>query len=356
MAEQQSEQNRSEEPTPFKLRRAREHGQVARSMEVGFLAGLMASIAFVLTAGSALMARLADLMRMTLTSGIDAASDPANAPMLIGRAATIVVQPVLLFAATTVSAVMLLELIQLRGFIFTGHPLKPDFSRINPAKGLKRLFSFRLVKETLKTLLKTAAYGIAVWLIVDYSVNHYAIAVTEGDGLIVAMRAALLRILFVFSLIALAFVAIDQLLVRSEFLKQMRMSRREVTREVKEREGDPRIRRKRKQLHLEFVRQSQGAANLAGSDMVIVNPQHYAVALRYDDNAMEAPTVTAMGRNRWALALKTRAFRLGIPVFERPALARALFRASRPGEEISAQYYGDVARLYFSIRSQGGGQ
>lgn len=353
MAEQQQEQNRTEEPTPFKLRRAREHGQVARSMEVGFLAGLIASIAFVLFAGSALIATLSDLMRVILASGIGAADDPARMSMLMVHAAAAVTRPILLFAATTVSAVLLLELIQLRGLIFSGHPLKPDFSRLNPAKGLKKLFSFRLIKETIKTVLKTLAYGIAVWMIVDYAIGHYSLAVVEGDGMIVAMRATLLRTLFVFSLIALAFVAIDQLLVRGEFLKQMRMSRREVTREVKEREGDPRIRRKRRQLHQEFVRQSQGAANLPGSDMLIVNPQHYAVALRYDDAAMEAPTVSAMGRNRWALALRATAGSLSIPIIERPVLARALFKSCRPGEEIAGQYYAEVARLYHAIRARG---
>ncbi len=152
--------------------------------------------------------------------------------------------------------------------------------------------------------------------------------------------------------IAVVFVILDQLLVRGEFLKQMRMSRREVTRESRDREGDPRIKAKRKQLHIEFVKQSQGTGNLPGSDLVIVNPEHFAVALRYDPERMTAPTVSTKGRNRFALALKQEASRRAIPIMVRPKLARALYRDIAVNAEISAIHYETVAELYVELRRE----
>ena len=348
MAEQ--EQNRSEAPTPFKLKRAREKGMVARSAELGFLGGLVALLGFGAVAGPALMAKIAEAMRTAFSAGIDRAADPEQAQAMIGDIAWTAIAPLALLGATIVAVVIFLEILQLRGLIFTAQPLKPDFTRWNPANGLKRLFSMRMFKETLKTVLKSAVYAIAAWFVLKDAIARYAVAASDGERLADALAGAGLRLIFVFIAIAIGFVILDQLLVRGEFLKQMRMSRREVTREAKDREGDPRIKSKRKQLHAEFVKQSKGMGALPGSDLVVVNPEHFAVALRYDAERMTAPEVSAKGRNRFALALRHEASRLGIPVIVRPPLARALYRACQPGAEIPASTYEAVAELYIGLR------
>lgn len=352
MAAEQQEQNRSEAPTPHKLRRARERGMVARSVELGFLGSLIALAAFIAVAGEGFAARIGEMSRLTLAAGIDRAGDPEQAGELIRMTYWSMLQPLLLLGGTVIAVVLLLELIQLRGFIFSAHPLKPDFTRLNPAQGLKRLFSIRLLKETLKTLLKAAVYGVALWLIVADAIDRFAIASSEGERLAGVLAAAGMRLALVFIGIAVCFAILDQILVRGEFLKQMRMSHREVTREHKEREGDPRIRQKRKQLHKEYASQSQGTGNLPGSDMLVVNPEHFAVALRYDSDAMAAPTVSAKGRNQLALALKAEAARLGIPVLRRPELARELYRRCASGREIPPASYEAVAELYIQLRRE----
>jgi flagellar biosynthetic protein FlhB len=148
--------------------------------------------------------------------------------------------------------------------------------------------------------------------------------------------------------IALGFIfaMIDQVIVRAEFKKQMKMSRSELKREVKDREGEPRIKQKRKELHKEFSKQTGSLGDLPGSDVLIVNPQHFAVALRYDAETMDAPIVSAKGRNRFALMLKTKAARLGIPILANPPLARALYRTSDPGQPIPPQHFKSVADSY----------
>jgi flagellar biosynthesis protein FlhB len=349
MAEQQ-EQNRSEAPTPFKLRRAREKGMVARSVELGFLGGLLGLAAFLGIAGDGFAHKLAELTRETLVAGIEAAGQPDQPAALPGRIYPAVLQPLMLLGGTIVAIVLLLEVVQLRGILFTAQPLKPDFSRLNPAKGVKRLFSARLLKETLKTVLKTGVYATATWLLLSDALARYAATASETERLPALMGEAVMRLIFVFALIAFAFVVLDQILVRGEFLKQMRMSRREVTREAKDREGDPRIKSRRKQLHREFVAASSSVGQLAGSDMLVVNPQHFAVALRYDPERMAAPVVATKGRNRFALALKEGAYRRGIPVLAEPALARALYRSCEAGNEIPAERFEAVADLYIQLR------
>lgn len=351
MAEASPEQNKSEEATPFKLRRAREKGSVARGIDLSFFAGLLALAGFLTIAGQALIGHLAQMMRTALAVGIKSASDPHEALGLTGASYWAALHPVILFGATIIAVVTLLEIVQLRGFVFSAQPLKPDFSRINPAKGLKRLFSMRLLKEALKSVLKMSAYTIVAVLLIRAAISGAGAGatITDAGSLAEAMRSAGMRMLWIFALVAFLFAILDQVLTRGEFRKQMRMSRREVTRESKEREGDPRIKRKRKQLHAEFVKRSAGLGRLPGSDMLVVNPEHVAVALAYDRTRHQAPVVRAKARNLHAQLMKRRAFSLGIPIIESPALARALYADCETGREIGQEHFHAVAELYFKL-------
>lgn len=349
MAEQAQDQDRSEEATPYKLQRAREKGSVARGMDLSFFAGLLALAGFMTLAGPALVAQSMQAMRRALTAGIEQAGDPQAAPAMVAALYPPALHGVLLFAGTVLAIVGLLEVIQLRGFVFSAQPLKPDFSRINPAKGLKRLFSMRMLKEALKSVVKMAAYTTIAWLVIAAAVRQPGAAVADAWGLSAALAGSARRLLWSFVVAAFFFAAIDQVLARKEFARQMRMSRRDVTREGREREGDPRLKRKRKQLHAEFVKRSGGLAALPGSDMLIVNPEHVAVALAYDRDSSGAPVVRAKARNLHALAMKAVARRLRIPIFELPPLARALHAAYETGQEIGQDHYHDVAEVYFRL-------
>lgn len=347
--EQNTETNKTEEATPFKLKRAREKGTVARGMDLGFLSMLSGLTVFALVAGSDMAQKLSEAMRQVLATVPGAARDPQQALALTAMAYGPALQAVALLGATVVLVVALFEIIQVRGLVFTMHPLKPDFNRLNPAKNLKRLFSARMLKDTLKNILKMAAYSGAAYLVVQYTFDSHAQSIVDAASLLEAMRSGGFRLLFVFVVLALIFAALDQVLVRQEFQKQMRMSRSELTREHKEREGEPRLKQKRKQMHAEFAKQARSLGNLRGSDMLIVNPQHYAVGLGYDTKTMSAPKVTAKGRNHFALLLKRRAARLSLPTFEHPELARSLYRSCDKGDEVSASDYRAVADLYLKL-------
>jgi flagellar biosynthetic protein FlhB len=344
------EQNRTEEATPFKLQKAREKGMVARGMDLGFVAGLIGFAAFATMAGAQLIVLLTGTMRRALTSGIGAANDPQAAASLGGRLLWPLLTPIALFGVTLLAVVLLIEIVQLRGLSFSAFPLKPDFTRLNPAKGFKRIFSMRALKEAIKAFLKTAVYTTVAFMVIRSAVDENAIRITDAASLTRVLHAEGIRLLLIFIVVAAIFAVIDQVLARGEFRKQMRMSRRDVTRESKEREGDPRQKSKRKQLHAEFVKQSKGLGNLPGSDLMIVNPRHFAVALSYRPGEMEAPRVTAKAADRQALQLKAAARQHGIPIFEVPALARAIFRETEMGQTIAPTQYHAVAQLYYKIQ------
>lgn len=349
MAEGSEEQNRSEEATPFKLERARAKGSVARGIDLGFFASLAAFGGFAAVAGAALLEQLAEMMRRALALGIPAAADPQAIRTVIGVSTGAPLHGVMLLGGTVIAVVLLFEIVQLRGIVFSAQPLKPDFSKINPAKGLKRLFSLRMLKEAAKSIVKLAVYTTATVLLIRAAVSNRGAAIDDAASLTDALHRSGMRMLWVFVLLALAVAAFDQFLARREFGKQMRMSRREVMREGREREGDPRQKRKRKQLHAQFVKTAKGFGAVAGSDLLVVNPEHYAVALKYDREVSSAPVVAAKGRNLHALAMKRQATRAGVPVLARPALARALFAEHEIGAEITADFYHRVAELYFTL-------
>lgn len=353
MADAQAEQNKTEEATPFKLKRAREKGNVARGPDLGFFAMLAGFTMFSVAAGATTVHGLMDGMRRVLLASSAIARDPQQAPMLLASASLPTFQSIALIAGAVALVVILLEIIQIRGLVFTFHPLKPDFNRLNPGRGLKRVFSMRMLKETLKNVIKLAVYAAAAYLTIRYAFDVFAPTIVDASGLARAIDNGTMRLLFAFLLIALFVAGVDQVIVRGDFRKQMRMSRRELTREAKDREGEPRIKRKRKQLHAEFTKQTRALGDLRGSDMLIVNPEHYAVGLVYDQRTMSAPKVTAKGRNNFALLLKRQAGALSVTIFEAPPLARALYKTCDRGQEVPSTEYRAVVDLYLKLARSG---
>src|SRR5262249_36808182 len=148
--------------------------------------------------------------------------------------------PIAFMAATIFFIVLLFEVLQ-TGPVFSSEPLRPDFSRLNPAKGLKRLFTVRLLLETLKNVLKLCFYGLAGYLILKGALASDIGRISDGRTLLDTLVRVGFRLAATFVAIAMVFAILDQLIVRQQFFKQMRMSRRELRREVREREGEPRL-------------------------------------------------------------------------------------------------------------------
>jgi flagellar biosynthetic protein FlhB len=175
-------------------------------------------------------------------------------------------------------------------------------------------------------------------------------SVGDASGLSQALFGVGLRLVACFALAAFVFAAFDQVIVRKEFGRNMRMSRRELRREVRDREGEPRLKQKRKQLHAEFASASKSLRGVRDADVIVTNPVHYAVALRYDRATMPAPVVVSRGANGLALRLRKLAFRHNVVIVEDRVLARALYRSCALDGPVPEALYRDVAAVYMRLR------
>jgi flagellar biosynthetic protein FlhB len=239
------------------------------------------------------------------------------------------------------------------GPVFTFAPLKPKFERINPVAGLKRVFNKRVLFEGFKTCLKLGLfaailYGFfaGVWPLLpaaasaDTSVQVGFLAATGG------------ALLFRLGLALLIIGVLDLAYVRWQFAKQMMMSRRELKEEIKRREGDPLVRQKLRELQRENLKQARSLGRVPEADVLITNPEHLAIALRYVSGEMSAPHVIAKGADAWAVEMKAIARRHDIPAFERRSLARQLFRSTQLDRPIPFEAFVDVARVYAEAASE----
>ncbi|MEQ1540685.1 MAG: EscU/YscU/HrcU family type III secretion system export apparatus switch protein [Novosphingobium sp.] len=350
MADASEETNKSEDATPFKLDQARRKGMLARGSDLGFFSGLAALAIVGNLAGPDLLRTLSATMRESLSGTAAVPADPLPVLVRIWHDAIALAQVVLLPLLLLMAIGITVELVQNRGLVFSAQPLKPDFSRLNPAKGLKRVLSMRTLRELAKNLVKMGVYGTGAVLFLNATIAQTAQQARDGRQLAQLIADSAGRMLLLFIFLAAAMALLDQLLARREFARQMRMSRREVTRERREREGEPRQKQKRRQILAEIMKQAASAANVKGADVLIVNPIHYAVALRYRPDEDNAPIVQARGRNLWAARMRETANRDGIVIVRNPALARALYRESRPGQPIGSAHFVAVADIYIALR------
>lgn len=350
MSQEGSEQNKSEQPTSFRLQKARERGAVARSPDLAFLTGLSGFLLYVWAQGGVFVGRLSSAMRDALVAAPQVLGSERALSEIAGAFLSAVSGPFLLMLATVVALVIVFEIGQLRGLIFSAAPLKPDFTRLNPATGLKRIFSPRLLIEALKAVLKLAVYSSVAGMVILGAASAAA-AIVDADGLASAMAGSARRLMAWFALAALAFAILDQVIVRREFLKKMRMSRREVKREHRDREGDARLKQRRKDLHKEFSKLSESLRGIRGADVLITNPTHFAVALRYDPATMEAPILVSRGAHRFAARLRRLAFLYGVAIIESPPLARALYRGEL-GAPVPEALFEAVAGVYRGLRAR----
>jgi flagellar biosynthesis protein FlhB len=348
-----SELNKSEDASPYKLQQARRKGVVARSPELGLVLGAACAAAWLWARGDVMAARVAAISaRSFATAGALSAGSGA----VLHWSGSVLVETfraVLPLVIAVLLGTLVANLAQV-GFLFAPTALKADPSRLNPVEGLKKLFSVQVLIEALKTTLKVAVYGWLAW----YTVHGMVTGLLQTEVGITALPALLLRatlhVLVPMIGAAVVFAAIDQVIVRRMFSRKMRMSKHEVKQEHRQREGDPRIKQRRKQLQRELLKRSRSMRGIRTADLVVANPTHLVVALRYEPATMAAPIVVAKGAGDFAMRLRKLAFIHGVPVVESKAFAREVFRVSDLDTEIPAPLYRAAAALYMHLRRQRG--
>jgi flagellar biosynthetic protein FlhB len=351
MAEQ--EQNRSEDATPYKLQEAQKRGQVAKSQEANFVAVLAA---FTLTLYAAGAAMSHDVLALAQSIFVQAGRLEWSVGGVsawfrdIASLALIAITPLLLAVAIAAIAINLAQV----GPIFSFKPVTPDFDRLNLANGFKRLFSLRLVYEAFKSVLKLAIVSLVFWLALLQLLPMFLnLLNVDPRGHAQVAMGSVAPLCFKLLMILLVIALIDVIYTRREFAKNMRMSRREVTEEHKQREGDPRIRSRIRQLRMELFKRSRSVSKLPGADVLLTNPTHLAVAISYKHGEMPAPKVLAKGVGEVAAKMRAVARMHRIPVIENRPLARELYRRTDADEFVPEDLYPQVAKILlwvFSMR------
>lgn len=339
-----TEQDRSQAPSRFRLNKARREGSVARGADLGFLSVLTILTAFVWFAGR----NLADATALSATRGLAATSldltTSAGFRVLANQVFDPLLGTLLPWLCGLFGLVLAIEFLQ-TGPVFALSAVRLDFNRLNPAKGLKRLFTVRILIETAKAFLKLSLYAaIAIFFVRDGLKT--AASLSNALSVSAAYGELMLRMLAACVVAAAAIAILDQLVSRRDYLKKMRMSRREVKREHRDHEGDPRLKQRRKQLHGQFAEASRSLKGVRDADVLIANPVHFAVGLRYASGRMDAPIVVARGSHAMALRLRRLAFGHGVPVVVDPLLARALYRKVRLDGAVPETFFRPVAAIY----------
>lgn len=344
MAESEMGGERTEEPSQRRLQEARERGQLPRSRELTNFAAMIGGSASLVAVGGGAASQMAQMMRRSLSFNGQILRNTDSMNASLGEACMNAVSAVLpVFGALIV--MVLLASVALGGWNFSTQALAPDFSRLSPLSGIKRLFGLHGVTELGKALLKCLVIGAVCAGIVSWIFRDVLLLGRMVPRTAVAHGAGLLSWAFVWLCASLALVAIvDVPLQIFQFKRSLRMTRQELRDESKELDGRPEIKQRIRQMQQTLARRRM-MHKVPTADVVIVNPTHFAVALKYDPKKMRAPMVLAKGVDLVAQNIRRIAEENRVPVFEAPKLARALYRSTDLNKEIPNGLYVAVAQV-----------
>jgi flagellar biosynthesis protein FlhB len=342
MAEEKGE--KTETPTPRRREEARERGQVARSPDLTAAVLLLGFLLLMNSFGPPLIAALQALMTHCLSAASLSELEPGSIGPSILQGLTVAARALAPFMVGIVSLAILINLAQV-GFIFTTKRLQPNLGMLNPLKGLKRMFEARNFVHLAVNVAKLVLVGLVAWSAIRARlpdvVSVQQLPFTEAFGLAAGMIFSIgLRIAAVLLVLAL----LDYGYQRYNNEQKLKMSKREVKDEMRHMEGDPKIKQRRRQIAIQMATR-QLRKDVPTADVIVTNPTHVAVALKYDAAAMSAPRVVAKGQDLMAQRIRQIAIEHGIPIVERAPLARALHRLVPAGHEIPEQFYSAVAEI-----------
>jgi flagellar biosynthetic protein FlhB len=339
-----SDLEKTEQPSQRKLDQAREKGQVARSRELSTFTGLLAGGVLIWFMGASLNAKMVKLLHDGLTISQDLVFKPElMIPHLYDLSANMLITfaPVLL----TLLLTALLSPLMLNGWLFSTEALAPQFSRMNPITGIARMFSTHALVELAKALGKAIVVGGAatwvVWQNRDDVMQLLTLSVNTG---ITQMGHLVVGSFLAIVLSMLLIVAVDVPFQLYDHNKKLMMTKEEVRQESKETDGNPEVKGRIRSMQREAARRRMMAA-IPTADVVVTNPTHYSVALKYSENGMRAPTVVAKGSNLIAQRIREIATEHHVPILEAPPLARALHKHTEIGESIPEALYTAVAEV-----------
>ena len=337
-------QEKTEEPTERKISKAREEGQIARSQEVAIAASVIIVAAYLFVFGTQIFSRLSDVMIDLYTFDAALLSDQnriLTALYVSIERGLVAILPLMAFALLTVLAFSGL----VGGYNFSFKAVAPKLNKLNPLTGLKRIFSMRSIVELLKALLKFLLVGGIAFLLIAESVDEFAqISLMSLRPGLSSSAEIIAAAFFIVACGLIVIAAIDAPYQIYQHSQKLKMSLKEVKDERKETDGSPEVKQKirEKQRQASFARMMEAVSD---ADVVITNPEHFAIALSYDPTADEPPKVVAKGADLVALRIKERSKEEGVPLFESPMLARALYFTTELDQFIPEPLFEAVAQV-----------
>jgi flagellar biosynthetic protein FlhB len=334
--------SRTEEPTPRRRNEARRKGQVARSQDL--------SAAVMLFAGFLALEFLGPRVWLTMTavtrSALSIDGNVASRDLMTFSAAMALevmkaIVPIMLIVAAAGIVILYAQV----GWLLTVEPLKPSLSKINPLKGIQRLFSFRSVATAMVNMGKLLLVVLVAYLTMSGYATEIIYAFTLGFSDVLRLGASLASKLGVrVSAVLLVMALLDFAYQRYSHQRDLKMTKEEVRDELRSMEGDPVVKRRRREVQFQLAMQRL-KKEVPQADVVVTNPTHLALAIRYEVETMPAPKVVAKGADYMALRIRQIAEEHGIPIVERKSLARAMYEAVEVGEYIPERFYQAVAEI-----------
>jgi flagellar biosynthetic protein FlhB len=342
--EQAQDQERSEQPTQKRLRDARARGQIARSRELTMTIVMVAAAGIIFASGEWLVRSLAALLQGGLS--IDPVSIRDGGSLLTGlTAAAEAGMTTLLPLIVLLPIAAVLGGIALGGLSFSTETLRPNFGKLNPWTGIKRIFGAQGLIELVKAVAKAGVVALcAVLVLRAMSGRIFALGVAAVPDALADLGRMLVTILLVCSASLGLIALVDVPYQLWSHAKRLRMTRKEVYDELKETEGRPEVKSRIRQMQQERANRRMLKA-VPAADVVVTNPTHYAVALKYDDLKMRAPVVVAKGVDHMAAKIREIAAAHEVPIFESPILARSLYATTDVDREIDPRLYTAVAQV-----------
>ncbi len=334
--------DKTESPTPRRRQETRRRGQVARSQDLTAAVLLLSGFLALSFLGPAIWHSLLAMTRAGLT-----AEPPILLDDVLPFAGAVAVETLMRLGPflLILFVAMLLALLAQVGLLFTGQPLVPSLSKINPLNGLKRLFSVRSVMLVVANTGKLLVVALVAYVSMSGSAAAIIHAFMFGFHEVFGLGSSLMFELGMRLSAALLILALlDYAWQRHRHERDLRMTKEEVKDEMRSMEGDPLLKRRRREVQLQLAMQRL-RKDVPSADVVVTNPTHVAVAIRYDAETMTAPKVVAKGADLIALRIRRLAAEFGIPIVERPPLARALYEAVEVGAYVPERLYLAIAEI-----------
>lgn len=335
--------DKTEKPTPRRIREARKEGQVAKSQDLGAAAVLLGLAGFFIPAWQFVIQNYLPYMIASLQNLTIYQAQMNDLPKLALQAIWLIILGSLPFMGISLGIGLFINLVQTR-LNFSVKALKPDFKKLNPVTGIKNMFSMQALMNLAKTIAKLA-------VIVYLCVKKYQAAISTiaqlsqmemGQILYFVLHFAQ-ELMLQIALVFLVLGGLDYIYQRHSLMKQLKMSKQEIKEEVKQNEGDANIKAQRKAKYQQMLQNA--IANVKDATVVITNPTHFAVAIQYEKDGLGIPQVIAKGADEIAQRMKAEAKKLEVPMVENVPLARGLYAKVKVGDVIPDEFFGPVAEV-----------